>query len=362
MVDGHRVVTSSNLHTILSLLPSRLWIGVLLCGVGQHCQIICGDTRVPVAFKKVSTKLLTLGTLVPLSVIQHQPTEASTMHYRAHVYASTHNCLSFSLLSFHNWWPIFIDVGADGHMGGSMADAQCHTDKSLQASCGLDSSLPYTKGLNSSQKFSCMSMKRMLAFFHPFLRHECFRSSVCTISPATWSPPAESLCESLCVEYGPAKLLSHISYHGVVLQFLRIFVAPCLWVLTLLLLHPCQMRLMYTLDSAFVVPSMPCPLGIIKFDHNSRTLKVVALFLALWHCQIQPTPGILAGQCPLHRLHTPRFLVCNQAVNPGVLGLCGSVIPGLPQSSCSTCCMPGVEDRGPRLITYHSHQCTSKGV
>ena len=37
--------------------------------VGQHCQIMFGGTHIPVVFKNISTNLLTLGTLVPLSVI-----------------------------------------------------------------------------------------------------------------------------------------------------------------------------------------------------------------------------------------------------------------------------------------------------
>ena len=71
MFDGHHVATSSSLRTILSLLLSRFCTGVLSCGAGQHCRMMCGDTHVPVVFKKVSTNLLTLGTLVPFSVIQH---------------------------------------------------------------------------------------------------------------------------------------------------------------------------------------------------------------------------------------------------------------------------------------------------
>ena len=53
------------------------------------------DTRVPVAFKNFSTSLLTLGTLVPFSVIHLQPMEASAMHVVKHMHVGLYPLLPF---------------------------------------------------------------------------------------------------------------------------------------------------------------------------------------------------------------------------------------------------------------------------
>ena len=135
---------------------------------------------------------------------------------------------------------------------------------------------------------------------------------------------------------------------------------PGLQILTLLL-PPHQMRQMYALGSICVVLCMLCPLDVLKFDYKSRTQKVVAFHLAPLHCQIQPTPGVLAEWCPLPILHTLRFQGCKWATYPRELGLC-SMILSLPLSSCSTCCMPGVGAHGPEPITHHGHRHTGERV
>ena len=128
-----------------------------------------------------------------------------------------------------------------------------------------------------------------------------------------------------------------------------------------LLIPPCQMRQMYALGSACVVPCTLCPLDIQGFDYMSLTRKVVVLHPAPLYCQTLPIPGILAEWCLLLLPCTSKFQRCKQATYPGELGLCGMVL-SLPLSSSSTGCMPEVGAHGPEPRTHHSHLCTGGKV
>ena len=95
-----------------------LCLGVSSLGMGQHCQRTCGGMCIPVAARKVSTRLLIYGTRVLPLVVQDQPTEASTMHWREHMYASIQCCLSSSSQSSHSQWPMLSKDGIRRHIGG----------------------------------------------------------------------------------------------------------------------------------------------------------------------------------------------------------------------------------------------------
>ena len=69
------------LHDYCVHSPRSCW-GILSGVVIQHSLIMCNDTLISIAFRKVYTSLLTLGIMLQPSVVQRWPTDASANCWR----------------------------------------------------------------------------------------------------------------------------------------------------------------------------------------------------------------------------------------------------------------------------------------
>ena len=82
---------------------------------------------------------------------------------RPRVVGHTHRPLSRAVARLSSYfscsqYPMSMDVGAGGYVGGSTAEDQCQTDRSLRASWRVCSSPPSIRGLNNNQNSSCTSL------------------------------------------------------------------------------------------------------------------------------------------------------------------------------------------------------------
>ena len=88
--------------------------------------------------------------------------------------------------------------------------------------------------------------------------------------------------------------------------------------------------------------------------------KVLVTSLAPSHYHTWPMPSILTRWYPSSEPCTLRCLVNRLVTDPRVVGQC-SMIPNLPLSSCSTCCMRGEGVHDPRPIVHCGHRCSQLG-
>ena len=167
-----------------------------------------------------------------------------------------------------------------------------------------------------------------------------------------------SFSVSFIVEYDPVN--SFLT--SLVIEYLSIFANFSSTVTTDLLLHSSCVKW---------GGCAPWTAHLQSLEHFvSQASQNLAVFFKPRKCQWLPRPhhisnmappSILIGWCPSCRPCTLRCLVSKWVDDSEALGQCG-MIPGLPLSSCSTCCMPGVGAQDPIPVLHRGHQCTGGRV
>ena len=144
---------------MVARMPSVFCSGICSSRDDQHSCILWDDTLVPIAVRKASTSLVTLGHhLLPL----HGPT--LSLGHLCHLLQCTGICF-YPLLALTELrvlpYPI-TDVQcwrhARGQVGGSKAKDQCQMDNSWHARHQLAFSLPLVSGHSRCQKSNWSSV------------------------------------------------------------------------------------------------------------------------------------------------------------------------------------------------------------